>query len=67
MKLKHALPRAAVEDVEYIPEGSGEAGWMIYLREGYSLDPMSDERSTFISSDRPAEALSLIVYRYRTK
>lgn len=63
MRLKHALPRAAVESVEYIPEGSGEAGWMIYLREGYSFDPCAADHSTFIASDRPAEALSLIVYR----
>jgi len=63
MKLKHALPRAAVESVEYIPEGSGEAGWMIYLREGYSFDPMSDDRSTFVASHSPDDALSLIVYR----
>lgn len=63
MTIKHNLPKAAIQDIEFIPSGAGESGWMIYLNDNYSFDPMSPDWTRFIPSDSKREALDLIVYK----
>ncbi len=62
MRLKHSIPRKALEGIEFVPEGSGEAGWMVSLREGFSFDPMASDRDRFVSCDNPEEVLDFVVY-----
>ena len=57
------IPPEALDLVEPIADwGDGEAGWMIYLNEDYSFDPMGRDTSRFIPLDNPSEALDLIVF-----
>jgi|Wag4MinimDraft_6_1082665.scaffolds.fasta_scaffold35204_2 hypothetical protein len=65
MPIRHRLQKRAVESINFIPAGMGEAGWMIYLNEGYSFDPMSPDWSRFIPSDSLEEAMSLIAYKLK--
>ena len=62
MKLKHSLPKHALEAVEFVPEGAGEAGWMVYLREGYSFDPSGSDSSRFVPLSDPSEVDGFTVF-----
>jgi hypothetical protein len=62
MKLQHRLPEHSVESIEFIPEGNGESGFMIWLNDGFSFDPMANDYSRFIPADALHEALELIVF-----
>jgi hypothetical protein len=64
MAIKHKLPKQSIESINFIPAGMGESGWMIYLNEGWSFDPMASDWSRFIPSDALHEALDLVVFRY---
>jgi hypothetical protein len=63
MTIKHNLPKKAIDSINFIPAGMGESGWMIYLNDGYSFDPMSPDWSRFIPSDSLHEAMDLIVFK----
>ena len=65
MTIKHSLQKRAVQSINFIPSGMGESGWMIYLNDGYSFDPMSPDWSRFIPSDSLEEAMSLIAYKLK--
>ena len=65
MPIKHSLQKKAVQSINFIPSGMGESGWMIYLNDGYSFDPMSPDWSRFIPSDSLQEAMSLIAYKLK--
>lgn len=60
---KHYLPKKAIESIHFIPSGMGEAGYVIYLNEGYSFDPMAEVGATFIGAENRQEALNLIAYK----
>ena len=55
---------AKVEFVETLPEGFGEAGYMLHLRDGYSFDPMSEDLTRFIPASDMSEADSLVIFDY---
>ena len=64
MKLKHSLPKEAVECIDFYASGqNGEAGWVIYLNDGWSFDPVWNDGSRFVSADNPAEVNSFLVYQ----
>lgn len=56
-----------VEFVETIPEGMGEAGYMLHLRDGFSFDPMANDLTRFIPADDLSEAENLVIYDYQSK
>jgi hypothetical protein len=56
--LKHNVPKHMIDAIDYIQE-NGEAGWMIYLKDGYSFDPMANDGSRWISEQDKDEALDL--------
>lgn len=62
MKIRHRLPKQSIESIEFIPAFSGESGYMITLRDGFSFDPMSNDYTRFIPSDSKEEALNLVVF-----
>jgi hypothetical protein len=63
MRLKHSLPKEAIECVDfYGSESDGEAGWVIYLNDGWSFDPCSSDTSRFVSFDDPSEVNEFVVY-----
>jgi hypothetical protein len=62
MKLHHRLPKHSIESIEFIPEGNGESGFMISLRDGFSFDLMANDYNRFIPADALHEALELIVF-----
>ena len=66
VRLKHNVPKKALEAVLWTPEGMGEAGWLVCLNKGFSFDPMADDVTRWIPADDPSEALDLVVYTYRT-
>lgn len=38
-----------ISEIEFVnDDGDGEAGYFVYLKDGYSFDPMSNDSSTFI-------------------
>lgn len=53
-----------LEFVETIPEGMGESGYMLHLREGFSFDPMANDLTRFIPADDLTEAENLVIYDY---
>ena len=57
--LKHSIPKHMIDAIDYLQEGDGEAGWMIYLKDGYSFDPMANDGSRFIPEEEKEEALDL--------
>jgi hypothetical protein len=61
--LKHSVPKHMIEDVEYMQEGDGDAGWMIYLKDGYSFDPMGNDGCRWIPQDCKEEAMHLIAQK----
>lgn len=63
MKLKHGLPRGSVELVEFIEEGFGEAGWIVYLNPVFSFDPMSNDYSRFVPLSDPSEVEDFVVFK----
>lgn len=64
MRLKHSLPPETIECIEfYADSNNGEAGWVIYLNEGWSFDPGSRDFTRFVSFDDPSEADSFVVYQ----
>jgi hypothetical protein len=64
MQLKHSLPKEAVECIDFYASGNnGEAGWVIYLNDGWSFDPGSNDSSRFVSADNPGEVDSFVVYQ----
>jgi len=63
MKLKHSIKQEAIEDIEYVPEGSGEAGWLVYLKPGFSFDPFGGDTSCWVPASAPQEAMNLIAYK----
>jgi hypothetical protein len=63
MRLKHSLPKEAVEFVDFYDSGSGEPGWVVYLNDGWSFDPGSSDTSRFVSCDDPSEVNAFVVYK----
>ena len=61
--LKHSVPKHMIDDIEYLPEGDGDAGWMIYLKDGYSFDPMANDGCCWIPEDCQEEAMQLLVHK----
>jgi hypothetical protein len=57
--LKHSIPKKMIDAIDYMQEGDGDAGWMIYLKDGYSFDPMSNDGCRWIPEDCAEEALDL--------
>jgi hypothetical protein len=65
MKLKHDLPKHAVADISFIPRNQGgESGWIIYLKPGFSFDPMADDFSRFVPASDPQEVDGFVIYTY---
>jgi hypothetical protein len=62
MKLKHSLPKIAIDRIEFIHEGSGEAGWMVSLKDGYTFDPGSRDQDRFVPADCAGEVFDFVVY-----
>lgn len=60
---KHSVPKEMIESIDYLPEGSGEAGWMIYLKDGFSFDPRAKDGCRWIPEDSQAEAMQLIAHK----
>jgi len=64
MKLKHSLPEQAIECIDFYASGdNGEAGWVIYLNDGWSFDPGSNNTSRFVSFHEPLEVSKFTVCR----
>jgi hypothetical protein len=61
--MKTSIPKQAIEDVEFVPEGAGEAGWFIYLKPGWSFDPGSEDTTRFIPLDNAHEGMMLMAYK----
>jgi hypothetical protein len=57
--LKHSIPKKMIDAIDYMQEGDGDAGWMIYLKDGYSFDPMSNDGCRWIPEQDKHEALDL--------
>lgn len=39
----------SVSEIEYVSDsGDGEAGYFVWLKDGYSFDPMCNDSSTFV-------------------
>jgi len=61
--LKHNLPKKSVFEIEFVNDANdGEAGWFIYLNDGWSFDPMANDGSTFIALDNKQDAAELVAY-----
>jgi hypothetical protein len=46
---ENKMLKKEILEVEFVSdEHDGEAGYFIYLKSGYSFDPMSNDTSTFI-------------------
>jgi len=64
MKLKHSLPKQAIDCIDfYASSDNGEAGWVIYLKDGWSFDPGSNDTSRFVSFDDPSEVDGFTLYQ----
>ena len=61
--LKHNIPNEMIESIDYLPEGGGEAGYMIYLKDGFTFDPMAKDGCRWIPEDSKAEAMQLIAQK----
>lgn len=61
--LKHSVPKHMIEAIDYLQEYDGDAGWIIYLKEGYTFDPMANDGSRWIPEDCPEEAMQLIAHK----
>jgi hypothetical protein len=62
--LKHELPKQAVHSIVFDQEGAGEAGWFVYLKDGWSFDPGADyDNCTFIGVANKEDAMSLMAYK----
>ena len=57
--LKHSIPKRMIDAIEYMQEGDGESGWMVYLKDGYSFDPMANDGCRWVPEDCKEEALDL--------
>jgi len=57
--LKHSIPKHMIDVIDYMEEGDGDAGWMIFLKDGYSFDLMSNDGCRWVPEDCVEEALSL--------
>jgi hypothetical protein len=61
--LKHSLPKQSVDAIDFINMDMGEAGWIIYLKDGWSFDPGSVDITRFVPLDDPSEADNFLVYK----
>jgi len=59
MKLKHSLKPAVIQDIEFVDETNGEAGWFIYLKSSFSFDPCMNDGTRFIPLDDRNQAMNL--------
>jgi hypothetical protein len=55
--------KKGIESIQWMPEGSGEAGWMVTLEEGYSFDPMANDFTRWIPSDCREEISELVIFK----
>ena len=51
-----------IDAVDWMEEGDGEPGWMIYLKSGWSFDPCSNDGSRFVPANAPEEFKNLIIF-----
>lgn len=63
MHPKHSLPKEAIDVIDFYPEGSGEAGWVIHLKDGWSFDPGANDTTRFVPLDDPRESENFIAYK----
>jgi hypothetical protein len=54
--------KKGIESIQWMPEGDGEAGWMVTLKEGFSFDPMSNDFTRWIPSDCREEIAELVIF-----
>lgn len=62
MKLKHALPKQSIDAIDFVGADAGEAGWIVYLKAGWSFDPGADDGSRFVPYDSPSDVNDFVVY-----
>ena len=57
--------KSYIQEVEFVDDsGDGEAGYFIYLKDGWSFDPMSNDSSTFVPTQDYKEFVkSATVYK----
>jgi hypothetical protein len=55
--------KKGIESIQWMPEGGGEAGWMVTLKEGYSFDPMANDFTRWIPSDCREEISELVIFK----
>jgi hypothetical protein len=52
-----------IDAVDWMEEGDGEPGWMIYLKPGWSFDPGSNDGSRFMPANTAGQEFkNLIIY-----
>jgi hypothetical protein len=62
MKLKHALPKQAIDAIDFVSADAGESGWVVYLKDGWSFDPLANDGTRFVPYDDPSEVNGFVVY-----
>ena len=53
----------AIEDIEWVQAGVGEAGWTIYLNPGWSFWSGGIDAARWVPADTPEEAMGFQTFK----
>ena len=59
------LDKEAIDEIEWVPQGSGEAGWTIYLKPGWSFWACGLDAARWVPADHPEEAKSFSTFKIK--
>ena len=55
-KYVRGIDRQAIDEIEWSPQGAGEAGWTIYLKPGWCFWPSGLDAARWVPASNPEEA-----------